>query len=60
MSDGLSPAERVRIAVGFMLLAYALACACYRVALWLTARRMQRRAEQRRARLSRAEGGIGS
>lgn len=59
MNDGLTPAERVRIAAGFLLLAYALACAVYRAALHVAARRMDKRREGGCAAPRRAEGSIG-
>lgn len=46
MSDGLTVSERVRIAVGFLFLAYCFACAVYQLALWLAARRMDKRSHR--------------
>ena len=39
----MSDAERFLVAAGFCLLAYGLCVVVYKTALWLTARRMERR-----------------
>ncbi len=42
MSEGLTFAERGMVALGIILLAAALARAAWEIALWATARRMER------------------